>query len=455
MVARMFSRTLTLTVVVIAALAALALVGGVSALPDRAFANGAALDAGADASLQTASVYSADSDSTLKTSASTAKPAKPAKKQLKAFKKASADFSLELFNRCIAAKGENANVTVAPMSVMTALSIAANGAKGKTARQMRAVLGDGATMTQINQNLSWYNSRLTNAKKAKLRSANAIWYHKASYLKMRKAFMKAVKRYYQANISSADFSDPATVASINAWVAKQTNNMIKRVLDNLDKQDRIAIVNALYFDAEWADPYERGSAVDAAFRTASGKKRTVQMLHGVERTYIRGKNVTGFMKPYAAGYSYVALLPKKGMSLKEYASTLDGTTFRRLIANATPATVYTALPKYSISYSNDEMEKQLTAMGMTKAFAPDADFTGMATDSTGNLYLGKVVHKTKLRLDEKGTKAAAVTAVVAKANAAFDPDAKSVTLNRPFIYAIVDNTTKLPVFMGTVNNIGK
>jgi len=94
-------------------------------------------------------------------------------------------------------------------------------------------------------------------------------------------------------------------------------------------------------------------------------------------------------------------------------------------------------------------------MGMPKAFAPTANFTGMATDASGNLYLGKVIHKTKIRLDEQGTKAAAVTAVVAKANAAFNPDPKTVTLDRPFVYAIIDNTTKLPVFMGTVNNIGK
>ena len=444
-----------LTPLVIVLATAFVLAGCAFALPGQAHAEATSQEGNADMSPLAAISPSSPSDSELNVSAKTVKPAKPAKMQLRAFKKASADFSLELLNRCVAAKGKNANVTVAPMSVMTALSIAANGARGKTSKQMRTVLGGGATMSQINQNLSWYTSKLVNVKKAKVRSANAIWYDNGAYLKMRKAFMKAAKRYYQANISSADFSNPATAASINAWVAKQTNNMIKRVIDSLDKRDRIALVNALYFDAEWAEPYERGSAVDATFHTASGKKRTVQMLHGTEHTYVSGKNVTGFMKPYAAGYSYVALLPKKGVSLKKYLATLDGTAFRRLIANASPATVHTALPKYSISYSNDEMEEQLAAMGMPKAFAPDADFTGMATDVTGNLYLGKVVHKTKLRLDEKGTKAAAVTAVVAKAGAAYDPNAKSVELNRPFIYAIVDNATKLPVFMGTVNSIGK
>ena len=422
--------------------------GSVDAAHAVAYAQG---DGGAPA-LQATSI---GDDLTVQAANST-KPAKPASKQLKSFKKASADFSLELFGRCVAAKGKNANVTVAPMSVMTALSIAGNGAAGKTSAQMRQVLADGASISQINRNLSWYNSRLTNKKKAKLNSANAIWYDSNSGMKVRKKFLSAAKKYYKALVKPADFNDTATVDDINSWVAKQTNNMIKRVVDQLDKTDRLVIVNALYFDAEWANPYEKHAVHDATFHAANGKKRTVQMMYGTERTYVEGKNVTGFVKPYAAGYSYVALLPKEGMSLKSFVRTLDGTRFRKLMSSATTATVHTALPKYSISYTNENMQSQLAQMGMPLAFSPNgANFTKMATDAGGNLYLGRVIHKTKIDLDEQGTKAAAVTAAVAKANAAYDPDAKSVRLDRPLVYAIVDNTTKLPVFVGTVNDIGK
>lgn len=425
------------------------------AFPGQVHASPTSQGDGENAALVKGEVSKPALNSQLDTSASSTKPAKPSGKQLKAFKKASADFSLELLNRCVAAKGKSANVTIAPLSVMNALAITANGAKGRTARQMREVIGGGATMAEINQNLSWYNSKLVNTKRAKLRNANAIWYHNGSALKMRKTFLKAAKSFYHANITPADFSDPATVGDINSWVAKQTNNMIKQVIDRLDEQDKLAIVNALYFDAEWANPYEKGSVRKATFHAANGKDRTVKMLYGTEHTYISGKNVTGFMKPYAAGYSYVALLPDEGMSLKEYVATLDGTTFRRLIARATKTTVHTVLPKYSISYSNEDMAKQLAAMGMPLAFLPAADFSKMATCPDGNIYLGKVIHKTKVKLDEKGTKAAAVTAIVAKNTSAYEPDYKTVRLDRPFVYAIVDNTAKLPVFIGTVNDIGK
>ena len=383
------------------------------------------------------------------------KPAKPPAKQVRAFKKASADFSLDLFKKCVAAKGKRANVAIAPMSVMNALAMTANGAKGKTSRQMRDVIADGASISQINANLSWYNSRLANGEKAKLSNANAIWHDNSGSLQMREAFLSAVEKHYDAQVSAADFSDPATVDGINSWVAQKTNGMIGQIIDHLEKTDKVALVNALYFDAEWAIPYESSSVRTAAFRASNGEKRDVEMMYGTEYSYIKGKNAVGFIKPYAAGYSYVALLPKKGTSLKSFVKGLDGTTFRKLVSNSTATTVHTAMPKYSVSYSNDTMERQLAAMGMPRAFSSSANFSKMGTDKGGGLYLGTVAHKTKVDVDEQGTKAAAATAIIAKAGSAFAPDAKTVKLNRPFVYAIVDNATKLPVFLGTVNDIGE
>ena len=383
---------------------------------------------------------------------SSTKVAKPTKKQRKAFRKASADFALELFGRCVADKGKNANVTIAPMSVLNALAITANGAGGKTAAQMRKVLGGGISIARLNKNLQWYNSRLTNTKKARISTANAIWYDNSGVLRIKKAFLKAAKKYYKAEVSSANFADPATVDEINGWVAEKTEGMIKKVINQLEPNNRIAIVNALYFDAEWMVPYEHGSAVKQTFTAANGKKRKVDMLHGTEHTYIEGSNVTGFIKPYAKGYSYVALLPNEGTSVKQFVATLDGDTFRSLIARAQKTAVSVALPKYSLAYANNGMEKQLKEMGITKAFARTANLRKMGTSSNGNLFLGSVIHKTKIELDEQGTKAAAVTGILVNDFTSIE-DRKIVRLDRPFVYAIIDNTTKLPVFIGTVNDI--
>ena len=382
--------------------------------------------------------------------------AKPSKKKLKAFKQASADFGIELLKRCVAAQGGNANVTVAPTSVLTALAMTANGAGGKTAKQMRAVLADGLSMKALNKSLKWFNGQLKNVKGARISSANAIWYHNGGSLSIRKSFLKVNRKYLGADVRPADFSNPATVDGINGWVAEKTNNMIKRLVDQLDADARVVLANALYFDAEWLAPYDKGDVHTAPFTTGSGDKRDVDMMYSREHQYIEGYGATGFIRPYVKGYSYVALLPDQGTSLKSFVSKLDGATFRKLVTKTTTPLVNAGLPKYSLEYSNEDMGAQLAAMGMPLAFNRDkANFKKMGTDSTGNLYIGEVVHKTKIELDELGTKAAAVTGIVMKANAAPFGEVKTVILNRPFVYAIIDNATKLPVFIGTVNDIGR
>ena len=407
-----------------------------------------------DSELQAVQLDEAKPNVQTQVATKSAKPAKPSKKRLKAFRKASADFSLELFKRSVEAKGKNANVTIAPMSVMSALAITANGAAGKTSKQMREVLGGGASMARINKNLAWYNSSLKNVNKAKLLNANSIWYHNSGSLTMKPKFLVKTKKYYSAQISGVDFGAQETAHLINSWVAENTNDMIKQVVDRLNEDDRVAIVNALYFDADWKAPFEKSDVATERFTNANGTKRKVKMMHGTEHRYIEGENVTGFIKPYVKGYSYVALLPKKGVDARQYAMSLDGDAFRKLVSSAKRQTVRIALPKYSLSYTNDSMERQLRDMGIKLAFSNAANFKNMGVDRTGKLSLDRVIHKTKIDLDEQGTRAAAATVVFAKASSAMI-DVKYVTLNRPFVYAIIDNANKLPVFIGTVNNIGK
>ena len=150
-------------------------------------------------------------------------------------------------------------------------------------------------------------------------------------------------------------------------------------------------------------------------------------------------------------------LSKVGREAPDFeVETLDGDTFRKILASENREEVHVTMPKYSVTYCNDGMEQQLSAMGMPLAFsAQGADFSKMGKDTSGNLYIGAVVHKTKVDVDEDGTKAAAVSAAVMKASCAPVAKPKVVKLNRPFVYAIVDNATKLPVFIGTVNTIGK
>lgn len=386
--------------------------------------------------------------------ASKAKPAKPSKKQLKAFKKASAKFSLDLFKKSVAKNGKK-NTVVAPMSVLTMLALVNNGASGKTSTEMRDLLAGGASAKRLDKNLRWFNSQLTNSKNAKLESANAIWYRDDGMVTLKKKFIKANRTYFGALVEAADFSDPQTVDRINGWVSDQTNKMIPKTIDSLDKSTQTVLVNTLYFNAKWADPYAAGSSFKKTFTAANGKKKKVDMLGSTEHSYISGDGVKGFIKPYKKGYSFVALLPKKGVSLKKFTKQLTGSTFTKLVKGASQERVITTMPKLNLSYSDEKMVKLLRKMGMKRVTSQEkANLKKMGTSKIGNLYLGDVIHKTRLKLDEEGTEAAAVTAGMVKANSALVTEKpKVVTLNRPYVFAIIDNHTKLPLFVGAVNKV--
>ena len=433
-----------MAIALIAFIAGIVLVAAVIAPVQDIFAPEKAYAADAEPPAETLGLQAATSNTVLN---------QPTKKEKKAFKKAAADFSIELLQQCVVKGGANENVTVSPLSVMDALAVAANGAAGDTRAEMRNVLGDGMSMKKLDQLLSWYNSKLVNTKKASLSTANGIWYANDGSLSVNKSFLKKAKNYYDAKVTASDFSSPQTVADINDFVAQNTNNMIKRIIDRLDAESKMVIVNALYFDAKWACPFEKSDTWKVPFTSADGKKKKVDMMHDTEGKYLEGDGVVGFVKPYAKGYSYVALLPDEGVSLGDFVSRLSGTQFRKLLANAASCPVEVAMPKQKLEYTDEQLQNQLAAMGMPRAFSQGADFSKMGSSSDGNLYLGEVIHKTKVEVDEAGTKAAAATAIVAKASSIGPHEVKHVSLDRPFVYAIVDNTAKLPLFIGTVNDI--
>ena len=378
------------------------------------------------------------------------------KKKRKAFVNYSGNFALNLFKRSVLSKGKHANVAVAPMSMLGALAMTANGASGKTDKQLRKVIAGGSSLSDLNKGMRWFKAHLVNSPKARLSDANSIWYHDGGDLTVNPSFIRRTKLYFDAEAQAADFSDPKTVGALNAWVSEKTEGMIERIIDKLDEDDRMALVNAQYFDAEWQSVYEPSSVRTKSFFASNGTKRKVKMMFSTEGQFIEGDNVRGFIKPYAKGYSFVALLPDKGVSIKKFVKRLNGKTYRKLLASSRAVMVQAGLPKYSTSYSDDNMEDQLKAMGIRLAFDKEAcNLSRMARVSKGNLYVGRVVHKTKVDLDEQGTKAAAVSAVlVSKASSALPPKrVEKIVLNRPFVYAIVDNATKLPLFIGTVNDI--
>ena len=160
------------------------------------------------------------------------------------------------------------------------------------------------------------------------------------------------------------------------------------------------------------------------------------------------------MKYYDGGrYAFVGLLPNEGVSITDYVAGLTGGKLHALLNAPQHGTVEAAIPRFKAS-SSLELSDALKAMGVTDAFdSTAADLRAMGGAPNDQLYVSAVLHKTYLELDENGTKAAAVTAVVNEAACAAPTEVHRVVLDRPFVYMIVDTHANLPLFLGTVTQM--
>jgi len=360
-----------------------------------------------------------------------------------------ADFSLALFKKTI---NEEKNSLISPLSVLLALAMTANGADKQTLSEMEAVLGGDIDLEELNHYLYSYVRNLPNEKKSRLTVANSIWFREdENRLTVEKEFLQKNANYYDAAAYKSPF-DNQTLKDINNWVKKNTDGMIDKILDQIEDDTVMYLINAVAFVAEWETVYNKANIIEGFFTAIGGSEQRAEFMHSEENIYLDDGRATGFIKPYAGNkYSFVALLPNEDIAIGDYIDMLSGEGFLQTINGAVNTTVSAALPKFSYDYKI-QMNASLKAMGMPQAFSPlQADFSKLGKSSRGNIFIGEVLHKTFIQVDELGTRAGAVTKVEMKDEAYIET--KVVVLNRPFVYAIIDNASKLPVFIGTVMEI--
>ena len=359
------------------------------------------------------------------------------------------DFAIRLFKKSIE---EGENTLISPLSVLTALSMTANGADNKTLAQMEEVLG--MPIEQLNAWISDYMKSLPSDEKYKLSLANSIWFTEDERFEVNESFLKTNSEFYSSGVYRVPFDD-ATLKKINAWVENNTDGMIKNILDEIPKNAVMYLINALAFDAKWQDEYTEYQVRDGEFTREDGEKENVEMMHSEEGVYLEDENAKGVIKYYKdRKYAFVALLPNEATSIAEYVEGLDGERIVNILSNAKTSTVYTSIPKFETDYSK-EMSQVLEKMGMTDAFNEEiADFARLGRSSAGNIFINRVIHKTFIRVDESGTKAGAATVVeMADECAPVVIDPKEVILDRPFVYMLIDCKTNIPFFIGTVMSV--
>ncbi len=362
-----------------------------------------------------------------------------------------------------------ADTVFSPASVASALRMALCGARGQTAAELAHALHLDGSDRQENVTVS--GLRLVSAWRdggpgdqpatgpgggsATFRAPSTVWVQ--SGLPLRPEFTARLHEA-AATLADADFAGAweAARTMINRAIAEQTEGKITGLLPPgaVSRLTRLVLASAVYLKAVWTQPFPESATADAPFYPdgPGHPSLTVPMMHlTAPQAYLRGDGYQAVLLPYRdIGLAMAVVLPDGPLSAlrpKAAAAGLGG-----LLAGTARHRVALSLPRFRLEEAFD-LIPALRRLGVTEAFSDDADFSGI-TDAEP-LHIGAVVHKAYIDVDEHGTEAAAATAIVMAGMAAFRaPPPVTMVIDRPFLFAIVDTATSLPLFLGQVSHPG-
>jgi serpin B len=357
-------------------------------------------------------------------------------------------FGFELVGEVVAAD-QRPNVVLSPFSASMALGMTLNGAAGTTFEAMSQTLGfAGLTQEEINDSYRGLIDLLTDLDpEVRFDIANSVWANQD--VPFHDAFLQAVTAAFDAHTESRDFDDPATLAAINDWVAENTEGLINRILDELDPTLVMLLINAIYFDGAWTTRFDRNDTHRQAFTREDGSTVQVDMMSidEVELPMGFGPTYGAVELPYGGeAFSMVVVVPQGGSVARSFLSGLDEERWTALIEGLRSRRVdLVSIPKFTLSFDT-WLNDALKAMGMEVAFRPGADFTRMSPIGD-QLCIDFVRQKTFIEVDERGTRAAAVTNV-GIAPVSFN----GLVADRPFAFAIRERLSGTILFMGMVGD---
>lgn len=370
----------------------------------------------------------------------------PAEQQVIA---ADRQFGVDLFRNLSAE--EDGNIFISPLSVSMALGMTVNGAAGETREGMKETLRKSdLDMQQINESYRGLLDMLPDLDPGvKMRIANAIWYRQPE-IALRDTFIADTRRYFDAEVQGLDFGDPASAGIINDWVNEKTEGLIPTIIQPPIPGTVLSyLMNAVYFKGDWQTPFNPENTKPGIFRTAGGKEVEVDMMSRTisrEMVPVYSSNEV-FVADIAYGdslYSMTLIMPRSGTrTLDDFISEeftvenldrwIDNLGGRKKIE----------MPKFELEYKI-RLNQVLKAMDMEEAFDDrKADFSNMFARGGG--FLGRVEQKTYVKVDEKGTEAAAVTSAVVLSSG-------PISFNRPFIYLIRERLSGTLVFIGRLDD---
>jgi len=374
----------------------------------------------------------------------------PAGTDTEALVQGNTEFALDLYARL---RTEEGNLFLSPYSISTALAMTYAGARGETAGQMADVLHFAPEQARLHPAFAALQSSVKAAgygSGCRLHTANALWGQQGyGFLE---EFLALERRHYGAGLRELDFAHATEQArqTINAWIADQTQQMIKELLEAKDLDPGVALVltNAIYFKGLWASQFDPQSTREGPFRINEEEKVVVPMMQQLRRfPYAATEQVDLLELPYVGDrLSMVILLPKAADGLERLEESLNRENLDRWLGQLGQEALHVSLPRFKLDTRFD-LAKTLSAMGMIDAFSSaKADFSGMT--GRRDLFISLVIHQAQMEVNEEGTEAAAGTAVVMRKG----PRPAVFAADHPFLLLIRDQQSGSILFIGRVVN---
>lgn len=364
----------------------------------------------------------------------------------KEFTDSTSQFSIDMFKQL--ANEENA--VYSPTPLYLALGLILNGAEGETKAQIEdALTKHGLDPEELNM---YYKTLIEDLSQkddgVELNICNSIWY--SDKYEPNKEFLGKNKTYYGADAYMLDFNAPDAPKAMNNWISISTKGRIDKMVDNINPLDRMFLFSTIYFEGKWANPFKGKDTFSDTFYVDDSTNVTVDFMKmKKEIKNVKTDTEQAILLPYKGDrYAFVAILPDENTDVRDYISSMSKDSITDIVGAMNEREVTINLPKFEIEFGKN-LNDELKALGMTDMFGDLADFSGMSENGDDDLYVEEVAQKTFIKVDEKST----IAASAVKINMALKSSMPEyIVFNRPFVYAIFDTKTGLPIFLGILDN---
>lgn len=369
-------------------------------------------------------------------------------------------FSLDFMRKAIGFS-EADNPALSPASAYLALVLLGCGSDGETAKELSQTLripeGEWAAYgSAIQEWLNRSNGETT------VKTADSVWFDSDGGYEARQDYLDTVNDALNAEVYKADLQSEGTIEDINKWVNDSTDGLIEKLREKpYDDMVRAVLLNALYFEAKWTNPFKAEATAEETFTTADGEEVKTDFMrdYGSYRYYIESDGLEGILMPYTDGEEYtegdmafIALRSADGKAPEEVLNALTPEMLREFTDIEDTTYMNFSMPKFDVD-CRQELNDTFTALGLEHTMSDGgANLANMFENEDASAMDLDAAQVVRIQVDEEGTKAAAVTELTVSETAMIAEEPVELHLDSPFLYMIVDTENGVPLFMGVLND---